>query len=212
MGATTWLDKIAAFQAAISGQKKTDFLLRSLQSSLEKAAVSQKKEIRFETKDFQPEMIGPAVRKSVKDMLLQLVRNSAIHGIETPEERRAAGKTPEGRVVLRSEKNNGRLVITLEDDGRGIDVERVAGQLLHQQRVTPEALASMTESDKLRLIFAAGVSTHDGVSEFAGRGMGMSIVSENARQIGAEIAVESVQGLFTRFVMTLSMEKALPAS
>ena len=199
----SWLEKIATFQAAISGQKKTDFLLRSLQSSLDKAAVSQKKEILFETKDFQPEMISPAVRKSVKDMLLQLVRNSAIHGIETPDERQAAGKPPGGRVVLRSEQNNGRLEITLEDDGRGIDIERVAEQLLHQQRVTPGELAAMSESDKLRLIFAAGVSTHDGVSEFAGRGMGMSIVSESARQIGAEISVESVKGQFTRFVITL---------
>ena len=197
----SWLDKIATFQAAISGQKKTDFLLRSLQSSLEKAAISQKKEILFETKDFQPEAIAPAVRKSVKDMLLQLVRNSAIHGIETPEERLAAGKTPEGHIVLRSAQDNGRLVVTLEDDGRGIDIERVAGQLLQQQRVTPDALAAMSESDKLRLIFAAGVSTHEGVSEFAGRGMGMSIVSESARQIGAEISVESVKGQFTRFVI-----------
>ena len=67
----------------------------------------------------------------------------------------------------------------------------------------------MSESDKLRLIFSAGVSTHEGVSEFAGRGMGMSIVSENARQIGAEIAVESVKGRFTRFVMTFSGDNTL---
>ena len=127
----TWLDKIATFQTAISGQQKMDFLLRSLQSSLEKAAISQKKEILFETKNFQPEAIAPAVRKSVKDMLLQLVRNSVIHGIEAPEDRVAAGKTREGRIVLTSEIRNGLLVITVEDDGRGIDVESVAQQLLH---------------------------------------------------------------------------------
>lgn len=201
----TWLDKIATFQAAISGQQKMDFLLRSLQSSLEKAAFSQKKEILFETKNFQPDAIAPAVRKSVKDMLLQLVRNSAIHGIETPEDRIAAGKSREGHVELRSEIRDGRLVISLEDDGAGINIGKVADQLVHQKRVTPEALAEMGESDRLRLIFAAGVSTHDGVSEFAGRGMGMSIVSENARQIGAEIVVESVQGRFTRFVISLSV-------
>ena len=199
----SWLDKIATFQTAISGQKKMDFLLLSLKSSLEKAAFSQKKEILFETKDFQPEAIAPAVRKSVKDILLQLVRNSAIHGIETPEDRKAAGKTPEGHVVLRSEIRDGRLVVTLEDDGRGIDVERVAQQMLQQKRVTPDALAAMSESDRLRLIFAVGVSTHQGVSEFAGRGMGMSIVSENIRQIGAEIAVESVKGRLTRFVISM---------
>jgi two-component system chemotaxis sensor kinase CheA len=180
-----------------------DFLLRSLKSSLEKAVISQKKEILFETKNFQPDAIAPTVRKSVKDMLLQLVRNSVIHGIEAPEERVADGKTREGHIVLTSEMCDGRLVVTLEDNGRGIDIEKVADQMLHQKRVTPEALSAMSEGDRLRLIFAAGISTHEGVSEFAGRGMGMSIVSENARQIGAEIAVESVKGRFTRFIITL---------
>ncbi len=199
----TWLDKIATFQTAISGEKKMDFLLLSLKSSLEKAAISQKKEILFETKDFEPGMITPAMRKSAKDMLLQLVRNAAIHGIEVPEDRLAAGKDRAGHVTLRSENRDGRLVITLEDDGCGIDVERVADQLLQQKRVTPETLSQMSEGDKLRLIFTAGVSTHEGVSEFAGRGMGMSIVTESARQIGAEITVESVKGLFTRFIINM---------
>lgn len=198
-----WLQKIAVFQGAMSAQTKVDFLVRTLQNSLEKAASSQDKKIQLDTTNFDPSAIDPLRRKPIKDMLLQLVRNSAIHGIEADAERVAKGKPAQGKIVLRSEVLAGSLTLILEDDGAGINTARVGQQLREQGRISEQELSAMSEREKLKLIFYTGVSTHQGVSEFAGRGMGMSIVADGATQIGADISVESELGHYTRFVINL---------
>lgn len=200
----SWLQKIAVFQEAISSGKKVDFLVRTLTNSLEKAAVSQNKHVVLDSSWFDPAGIRSEIRKPLKDMLLQLARNSAIHGIELPAERIAAGKSEEGSVILRSEIHNGAVRIVLEDDGRGIDTGLLGQKLIEQNRITAEELAAMTAEQKLNLIFMTGVSTHQGVSEFAGRGMGMSIVEESAKEIGAKISVESERGKYTKFTIALT--------
>lgn len=195
----SWLQKIAVFQKSYGGARQSDLLLSSLRSALAKAAGS--KEIALDTDGFDASAIGAALRKPVKDLLLQLVRNAAVHGIELPADRQAAGKTRAGSIILRTGQNAGRLRIVLEDDGKGIATDAVAARLIAAQRLSAEAYTAMPEPEKLRLIFAEGISTHEGVSELAGRGMGMSIVAESARQMGAEIIVESVKGSFTRFIL-----------
>jgi len=160
----------------MSAEKKTDFLLRTLESALGKAAVSEGKDILLDAGNFSTVLIPPEIKKPVKDILTHLVRNAAIHGIEKTTEREVAGKPRQGRVVLRSEKTAGKLLISLEDDGRGIDGD-------------------------VRRIFRPGYSTHEGVSEFAGRGMGMNIVEETARRLGAEVLVETQLKRFTRFIL-----------
>lgn len=199
-----WLQKIAVFQDAISSGKKVDFLVRTLTNSLEKAAASQKKQVTLDSSWFDPSGIRSEIRKPLKDLLLQLARNSAIHGIELPADRLASGKSEQGSVVLRSEIHNGAVKIVLEDDGRGIDTGLLGQKLIEQNRITADELAAMTQAEKLKLIFMTGVSTHQGVSEFAGRGMGMSIVEDSAKQIGAKITVESERGKYTKFTIAFT--------
>lgn len=198
-----WLQKIAAFQTAGGGAQKTDFLLRTLENALAKAAASQNKKVVFHSENFTPEKIPAEHRKAVKDLLMHLVRNAAIHGIEPSADRIAAGKPADGHVALSSEVTGAGLAIILEDDGRGIDTAAIARKLLNRGLITEAELAAMPESDKARLIFRAGVSTQEGVTEFAGRGMGMNIVEENARKMGGEIALSTRPGQGTRFTLTL---------
>ena len=200
----SWLWKIGSFQSAMATEKKTDFLLRTLQTALEKAALSQNKQISFDSSGFSSDKIPTASRKPVKEILMHLVRNAAIHGIEPAADRRARGKAAEGRVILRSDTTGGTFTLTLEDDGRGIDGEGIAQKLLAQNQITATELAAMDEAAKLRLIFRAGASTLSSVDEFAGRGMGMNIVEENARKIGAELRVETERQKFTRFSFRFS--------
>jgi HPt (histidine-containing phosphotransfer) domain-containing protein len=121
----SWLEKIEVFQNAFGQQKQADLTVRSVSAALEKAASSQHKKAVLDAADFHCELIAPEHRKTVKDMLVQLVRNSAAHGIEAPETRRVAGKPEEGRVRLGTRTENGHLSITVEDDGRGIHAERL---------------------------------------------------------------------------------------
>lgn len=198
-----WLKKIAAFQTAGMGATKTDFLLRTLENALAKATASQGKKVVFDAKDFAAGEIPPEHRKAVKDLLMHLVRNAAIHGVEPPADRTAAGKPAEGHVRLSSETDDSGLAIILEDDGRGIDTSAIARKLLNRGLITEAELSAMPESEKARLIFRAGVSTQEGVTEFAGRGMGMNIVEENARKIGATIGIATLPNQGSRFVIRL---------
>lgn len=198
-----WLQKIAAFQTAGPGAQKTDFLLRTLENALAKAAASQNKKVVFKCENFVPERIPAEHRKAVKDLLMHLVRNAAIHGIEPSADRITAGKPAEGNVRLSSEATNAGFAIILEDDGRGIDTSAIARKLLNRGLISEAELAAMPEVDKARLIFRAGVSTQEGVTEFAGRGMGMNIVEENTRKMGGEIALSTRPGQGTRFTLTL---------
>jgi signal transduction histidine kinase/putative methionine-R-sulfoxide reductase with GAF domain len=197
----SWLDKIEVFQGALGRQKKEDLLLRAVSTALEKAAASQHKKAKLVFDEFRSDLIAPGLRKVVKDMLVQLVRNSAVHGIEAPETRRAAGKPEEGRVRLSTQLTNDALSIFVEDDGRGIAAERLGERLIEAGRLTKSQFDAMPSSEKLKLIFESEVSTHEGVSELAGRGIGMSIVAESCRQMGATIEVESESGKYTRFVV-----------
>lgn len=197
----SWLEKIEVFQSALGRQKKEDLLLRSVSSALEKAAASQHKKAILVFDEFRSDLIAPGLRKTIKDMLVQLVRNSAVHGIEAPETRRAAGKPEEGRVRLSTRIGSGGLAIFVEDDGRGIAAERLGERLIEAGRLTKSQFDAMPLSEQLKLIFESEVSTHEGVSELAGRGIGMSIVAESCRQMGATIEVEAEPGRFTRFVI-----------
>jgi len=199
----SWLEKIEVFQNTLSKQKKEDLLVRSVSVALSKAAASQHKKAELVTDAFHVELIAPQWRKTVKDMLVQLVRNSAVHGIEAPETRLAAGKSETGKVVLRTETFGGALAIVVEDDGRGIHTERLGERLVEAGRITQAQFDAMDVQQRHMLIFKSEASTHEGVSELAGRGIGMSIVAESCQQMGATISVESEAGKFTRFSINL---------
>jgi HPt (histidine-containing phosphotransfer) domain-containing protein len=199
---SSWLGRIDVFHAALAREKKADYLLQSLQSAFAKALASQGKQAELDTAGFDAALIAAAVRKPVKDMLLQLVRNSAVHGIESPDRRAAVAKPAVGKVRLSTQKDGDCIAIVVEDDGAGIDTAAVADRLIEKGRITQEQFAEMSEQQKYALIFTSGLSTLHDASEYAGRGMGMSIASDSAERIGAQIVIESSLGNFTRFVIS----------
>jgi two-component system chemotaxis sensor kinase CheA len=151
--------------------------------------------------------------EAVKDPLTHLVRNSVDHGIETPEDRLAAGKPAEGVLTLRAYHEGGQVVVEVADDGAGIDAERVADKALAGGLRTAVQLAQMTPAELLQLIFLPGFSTKAAVSNVSGRGVGMDVVKTNIEAIGGTIEVESVGGQGTtcrlRIPLTLAIVPAL---
>jgi two-component system chemotaxis sensor kinase CheA len=135
----------------------------------------------------------------IADPLLHLVRNAIIHGIETPDQRRALGKDPTGRVTLSAANRSGRIQITVKDDGRGIDLDQIIATAA-EQGISDNTLS---EDQCLRLIFRPGFSTSREVSELAGRGIGLDVVDRAMDIAGGEVRVATERHKGTSFVMII---------
>ncbi|MBH1998210.1 MAG: chemotaxis protein CheW [Sphingomonadaceae bacterium] len=130
----------------------------------------------------------------VVDPLTHIVRNSIDHGIETPEQRRAAGKPESGKLRLEARQSGNQIVIAISDDGAGIDTARLVDKAVAAGRLTPDAAARMSEEDRLNLIFHPGLSTAAQVTAISGRGVGMDVVRANVERIGGVIALDNHPG------------------
>ncbi len=148
----------------------------------------------------------------IKDPLTHMVRNSADHGLETTEQRRAAGKPPHGRIRLSAYHEGGHIIIQVADDGRGLDTERIKAKALAQRLVSEADLAKMSESQIHKFIFAAGFSTAAKVTSVSGRGVGMDVVRTNIDQIGGTIDVKSVAGVGLNFTIKIPLTLAIVAA
>lgn len=151
--------------------------------------------------------IDKTVVEQLADPLTHLLRNALDHGVESPEQRVAAGKPPQGTVLLSAEQRSGRIVIVLADDGRGIDRARVLARA--RERGLVAADASMTDGEIDELIFLPGFSTAATVSSVSGRGVGMDVVRRNIQGLGGRIAIESVSGQGSRFILSLPLTLAV---
>lgn len=149
------------------------------------------------------------VLELITDPLIHMVRNSADHGLESPQQRRAVGKPECGRIMLNAYHEGGTVVIELSDDGRGLDVERIRDKALANGVITSAAVASMTREQIQRLIFRPGFSTADTVTSVSGRGVGMDVVENNIEKIGGTINLISEAGHGTTFVVKIPLTLAI---
>lgn len=143
--------------------------------------------------------------------LEHILRNAIAHGIEAPGERLANGKQEQGQLDLSIVREGSEMVITISDDGRGIDVDKVKQKALSLNLIEPDKLPS--EEDLIQLILTSGFSTADNISQLAGRGVGMDVVSNEIRSLKGRLTIQSQRGQGTSFVirlpLTLSVIQAL---
>jgi two-component system sensor histidine kinase and response regulator WspE len=142
-----------------------------------------------------------------------LLRNSIDHGVETPEQRRTAGKPPEGNVLLEAHHVSGMLHIVVRDDGKGIDQARLRRKIVDKGMVSEEMAAGLSEAEALEFLFLPGFSTASEVTDISGRGVGLDVVQSMVRQVSGSVRVESRLGHGTKFTLelplTLSVLRAL---
>jgi two-component system chemotaxis sensor kinase CheA len=143
--------------------------------------------------------------EALGDPLIHIVRNSLDHGIETPQDRQAAGKPPQGTIRIRASQENGRARIEIRDDGRGIDPAKVKRKAHERGLLSAEALAAISDLDAVQLVFRAGFSTVDAISDLSGRGVGMDVARAAVEQVGGTVQLSSVQGQGTQIVLSLPM-------
>ncbi|PLK28057.1 chemotaxis protein CheA [Porphyrobacter sp. TH134] len=151
--------------------------------------------------------LDKTVIERLSEPMTHLIRNAVDHGIEPPEERRAAGKDPEGTLTLSAEQKAGRIIIRIADDGRGIDRDRVLAKAISNGLIAPEA--QLSDDDINQLIFAPGFSTAAQVSNISGRGVGMDVVKQNVKELGGRITIESTPGKGTTFALALPLTLAI---
>jgi len=147
--------------------------------------------------------------EAIKDPLTHIVRNSVDHGIETPEERVAAGKSPKGRLELRAFHEGGQVIIEITDDGRGIDVDAIRASAVRKGVVSAERAETMSEKAAIDLVFAAGFSTAAKVTNVSGRGVGMDVVRTNVEKIGGSVDIASEFGKGTTLTVKIPLTLAI---
>jgi two-component system chemotaxis sensor kinase CheA len=152
--------------------------------------------------------IDKTVIERIRDPLVHLLRNSLDHGMETPEQRARAGKPAEGVIELSAYHEQGHIVIKVQDDGRGVDAEKIKASAVSKGLITPEAAALMDHAEALRLIFLPGTSTKDQATEVSGRGVGLDIVRTNIEAINGFIQIETQPGQGATFTMRLPLTLA----
>ena len=147
------------------------------------------------------------VVEALADPLIHLVRNSLDHGIEDPQQRRAAGKPEAGMVRIVATQESDRVLIEVSDDGRGIDPERVKRKAYEKGLIDEAALARLSDREAVNLVFAAGFSTAEQVSDLSGRGVGMDVVRSAMERVGGSVELRSTlgQGSTVRLSLPLSM-------
>jgi len=166
------------------------------------------KDVELEVRGAETEL-DKSLLEAVKDPLTHLVRNSMDHGIESPEERVRAGKPATARLVLSAFHESGQVVILIEDDGRGIDLEKIREKAVQKGVVTNTAAAALDDRGVLDLLFKAGFSTAEKVTNVSGRGVGMDVVRSNLEAVGGTVSIETELGKGTRVVVRLPLTLAI---
>ncbi|TYC52074.1 response regulator [Rhodobacterales bacterium] len=166
-------------------------------------------------KPIELEMIGAdteldrQVLEMIKDPLTHMVRNSADHGLERPEERRASGKIEKGTITLAAYHEGGHIIIEVRDDGKGIDVEKVKAKVIERGLASEAEVEKMTDSQIHKFIFAAGFSTAAAITSVSGRGVGMDVVRNNIELIGGTVDLRSVPGKGSSFIIKIPLTLAI---
>ena len=156
-------------------------------------ALSCGKQARIEMEGADTEL-DKSIIEALKDPMTHIIRNAIDHGIESPGERVAAGKSPEGCLILRAYHEDHKVIIEICDDGAGIDTERVRAKAIQKELITREQADALSEEEVVRLVFTPGFSTAEKVSNISGRGVGMDVVRFNIEQFGGGIELTSERG------------------
>lgn len=166
------------------------------------------KAIRFEISGAETELDKRVIDEMVKP-LTHLIRNALDHGIEESAERIAAGKPPQGTLRLSAAQSGSSIVITVEDDGRGLDTERILEKAIGRNLVSPERAASLSLPEIYEFIFTPGFSTKESADEISGRGFGMDIVRDSIRKLSGDLQLASEPGKGTRITIKLPLTLAI---
>jgi chemosensory pili system protein ChpA (sensor histidine kinase/response regulator) len=179
-------------------------LYSRLSRAVRDAATSAAKQVELDLTGSETELDNSIIQQ-ISDPLVHLVRNSVAHGIEHADVRRAAGKPEAGRVSFRAYHRGNHIYIEVEDDGGGIDYDRVKQSAIERGLVSPETADRLTDRDFREMLFHPGFSTAPAKTELAGRGVGLDVVRANLNLLNGEIDIQSTRGQGTKFTLKVPL-------
>ncbi|HVR92000.1 MAG TPA: chemotaxis protein CheW [Novosphingobium sp.] len=186
-------------------------LLSSYERMIRDLSAELGKQVSVEIESGQVELDREMV-ELLRDPLLHVIRNAIDHGIETPDERRAAGKRPDGRLLLSARQTGNEIRIAILDDGRGIDADRVVERAIERGIVTSEQAERMDPGQRLLLICEPGLTTAREVTAISGRGVGMDVVRASIERIGGKLHILSAPGDGTRLMFDVPLTLSIVPS
>ncbi len=166
------------------------------------------KEVRLEMEGLDIEL-DRTVLDAITDPLLHILRNAVDHGIESPEERRRAGKPSTGTIKLVATRVGDRVAIMVEDDGKGIDLEKIRARAIERGIVSRAEAEAMSEEDLIELLGTPGLSTSENVTDVSGRGVGLDVVRRQVESVGGQLKIETKKGQGTRMTITIPLSLAI---
>jgi chemotaxis protein histidine kinase CheA len=178
-----------------------DVLVETLDLAVKKVAADLGKKVRFAVDGVNTGILDKAPRRVIKECLMQLARNSVYHGIETPEDRVAAGKKDTGTIYLTMAQEDGKLHIKLQDDGSGINADKIRKKAEEKGLIQPGE--EVPNSKLIQYIFMAGFSTSETENLHAGRGVGLDLVNDRIKEAGGTLRIQTSPGKGTAFHLFL---------
>ncbi len=153
--------------------------------------------------------LDKSVIEELNDPLVHIIRNSIDHGLESPEEREKLGKSRKGKIWLTAKQEGSFILISVKDDGKGMNIERIKEKAIERNLTTPDKIEGMSNKEIINFIFSPGFSTAQKVTNVSGRGVGMDVVKTNVKKINGAIDVDSTPGEGTEMILKLPLTLAI---
>ncbi len=195
------VQKLLQFKNNISSHENVNSIIIKALEKLIERNVEENRTIKIETNNFDLSMLNVKNRVLIKDILIQLARNSIAHGIEPHQERQEKNKNIFGTIFLETNFKNGIFELIYKDDGRGINITRLREKAIEQKIISQEQAENLSVQESAELIFASGLSSASQTTIMAGRGVGMDLVREKLNKIEGSINVEFEANKFTKFTI-----------
>ncbi|MDR0556262.1 MAG: hypothetical protein LBG43_00090 [Treponema sp.] len=203
------LERINAFRSETKMKSNNDVLIEALTKACDKASVDLAKKVNFVV-DIDQDIMSRGPRRMMKEVLMQLVRNSVVHGVELPEERVSKGKNETGTISLSIKAKNDMIHIRLRDDGGGINYDRIRQKALENGFIKTEE-EGQDKNTLLHCMFSPGFSTADTETVHGGRGIGLNIVRDKVKELGGNLKIQSEKDKGTAFNLYIPLPPEAPA-
>ena len=210
-GQYSLLNRISAdLQYAVMNVRliQVGFLFKKFHRVVRDAATTEQKQVELRLEGTDTE-IDRNILQVISDSLIHLLRNAVGHGIEPPQQRQAAGKPPVGQIKLTAANENQKVRITIEDDGQGLNTEKIRQQVIEKQLLDASLCQALPNQQINAFIFEPGFSTAQNISSISGRGVGLDVVKKALDQVGGQINIESTPGKGTAFHLYMPASMAV---
>ncbi len=199
------IEKLISFQSTMSlaGLEQKNLLLTTLRRLVDKMTRELEKEAVLVMQGFFSGAISPRYRKLIKEVLIQIIRNAVIHGLEPPAVRERTGKPRQGTISITCEKKESRMVIVVRDNGAGLDADAIRGRAKTLPAFVKMNVESLNDAQAMALIFQPGFSTARTTTLNAGRGVGLALVKNRIEENGGRLKVRTGKGKYTEFEISL---------